>query len=45
MWSLEGPVISKTSNKGPNFNFYAGDFIIYYANKRMTDDYHTGAVY
>lgn len=45
MWLTENPPMSKTSNKGPTFNFYAGDIMIYYAGKRMTDDYDTGAIY
>ncbi|MHB8127503.1 MAG: DUF5704 domain-containing protein [Mobilitalea sp.] len=45
MWTLEGPIMSKKSYKGPTFTFYAGDFIVYYANKRMTDDYEAGAIY
>lgn len=45
MWLLEGPVISKTSHKGPAFDFKAGDFIIYYTDKRMSEDYHGGAIY
>lgn len=45
MWLLENPVLSKTSYKGPTFNFYAGDFVYYYANKKMSDDYETGAIY
>jgi hypothetical protein len=45
MWMTEGPITSKSSYQGPDFRFYAGDFIIYYADQRMTDDYDTGAVY
>jgi len=45
MWIMEGPALSKASYKGPTFNFYAGDFIVYYANKRMRQDYITGAIY
>jgi hypothetical protein len=45
MWMLEGPPLQKTDDKGCTFNFYAGDFIIYYADKRMTDDYNSGAIY
>lgn len=45
MWALEGPILSKTSYKGPTFNFYAGDVMIYYSNKKMSDDYHPGSIY
>lgn len=45
MWVTEGPVLSKTSSKGPTFNFYAGDFCIYYNGKRMSDDYETGVIF
>jgi len=45
MWIMEGPALSKASYKGPTFNFYAGDFIVYYADKRMSDDYTTGVIY
>ncbi len=45
MWVLENPVLTKASYNGPTFNFYAGDFVIYYSNKRMSDDYDSGAVY
>lgn len=45
MWLTEGPVTSKTSYEGATFHFYAGDFIVYYANKRMSDDYDTRVIY
>lgn len=45
MWTLEGPTQSKVSSNGPTFNFYAGDFVIYYTDKKMSDDYHSGAIY
>jgi hypothetical protein len=45
MWIMEGAPLSKTSNKGPTFSFYAGDFFIYYANKRMSEDYTSEAIY
>jgi len=45
MWIMEGPPLTKTSYKGPTFQFYAGDIIIYYGNKRASDDYSTGAIY
>ena len=45
MWLMEGTVLTKESFKGPAFNFYAGDIMIYHANKRMTEDYKTGAAY
>lgn len=45
MWMMEGPPFSKDSNKGPTFHFYAGDFFIYYANKKGSKDYSGGAIY
>lgn len=45
MWVMEGPPLEKKSYKGPTFKFYAGDFLIYYANKRASDDYSGGAIY
>ena len=45
MWIMEGPPLTKKDNKGVNFNFFAGDFIIYYANKRMSSDYSPRAIY
>ena len=45
MWLLEGAATSKSSHKGPMFSFFAGDCIIYYSNKKMSDDYGTGAIY
>ncbi|MDF2539255.1 MAG: putative secreted protein [Herbinix sp.] len=45
MWSLEGPPLQKTDNQNVTFNFYAGDFILYYSNKSMTEDYKAGAIY
>ena len=45
MWVMEGPPLEKQSYKGPKFKFYAGDFIIYYGNKKASDDYSGGAIY
>ena len=45
MWTMEGPPLQKSSYKGSTFSFYAGDFILYYANKRMSNDYESGAIY
>jgi hypothetical protein len=45
MWVMEGPPLSKTSNNGPNFRFFAGDAFIYYSSNKMGDDYTTGAIY
>jgi len=39
MWVTEGPSVEKTDSKGVTFNFKAGDFIIYYTDKKYTDDY------
>lgn len=45
MWIMEGAPLSKSSYKGPTFNFYAGDFFIYYSNKKMSNDYTVESVY
>ena len=45
MWIKEAPVTSKKSYKGPTFNFFAGDFYVYYANKKISQDYSAGAIY
>lgn len=45
MWITEAPALSKESYKGPKFYFYAGDFMVYYANKKMSDDYTSGSIY
>lgn len=45
MWVMEGPPLTKQSYKGPEFKFFAGDFFIYYINKRMSEDYTGGAIY
>lgn len=39
MWVTEGPVIEKTDSNGVTFNLKAGDFIIYYTDKKYTDDF------
>jgi len=45
MWVMENPPLSKNSYKGPAFNFYAGDFCIYYSDRKMSEDYSPGAIY
>ena len=45
MWLQEGPVQTKKSSEGTTFHFYAGDFVIYYANKLAGKDYDSGAIY
>ena len=45
MWLQEGPVQSKTSKDGAEFQFYAGDFMVYYASKSASQDYKSGAIY
>lgn len=39
MWLLEGPAVEKTDSKGVNFNFKAGDFLLYYCDRKYADDY------
>lgn len=45
MWLLESPVLNKTSFGGTTFHFYAGDFVVYYSDKKVSDDFSTGAIY
>lgn len=45
MWVTEGAPINKTDNKGTTFNFKAGDFIMYYTDKSVKDDYKAGGIY
>jgi hypothetical protein len=45
MWLMENPPLSKSSYKGPTFNFFAGDICVYYSNRKMSEDYSTGAIY
>ncbi|MBH1940646.1 hypothetical protein I5677_07070 [Mobilitalea sibirica] len=45
MWIMEGPVPTKKDWEGTSFNFFAGDVIMYYADKQMTDDYSPGVIY
>lgn len=44
MWILENPPVTKKSDNF-TFKFYAGDYVIYYANKRASDDYTSGTIY
>ncbi len=44
MWVMEGAPLEKTDNKGNVFKLKAGDFIMYYIDKKATDDY-TGSLY
>lgn len=39
MWLLEGPLIEKTDSSGITFSFKAGDFILYYSDRKYSDDY------
>lgn len=45
MWVMEGAPLSKKDNKDVTFDFKAGDFIIYYANKSIRGDYSAGGIY
>lgn len=45
MWSMEGAPVSKTDNKGTTFSLKAGDFMMYYAGKSVTEDYKAGGIY
>jgi hypothetical protein len=45
MWTMEGAPLNKTDNKGVTFNFKAGDFIIYYVDQSVHDDYNVGGLY
>lgn len=39
MWVTEGAALQKHDNEGNTFNFKAGDFIVYYTDKKSSDDY------
>lgn len=39
MWLLEGPFVEKSDSRGVTFSFKAGDFIIYYCDRKYSDDY------
>jgi hypothetical protein len=45
MWLQEGPVQTKKSSDGADFQFFAGDFIVYYSSKSVSEDYNSGAIY
>jgi len=45
MWTMEGAPLSKKDHSNNTFNFRAGDFIMYYANKSIQDDYSPGGIY
>jgi hypothetical protein len=45
MWLQEGPVQTKKSSDGIDFNFYAGDLIICYTDQSASQDYNSGAIY
>lgn len=42
---MEGAPLTKTDNEGTKFNFKAGDFIMYYTDKSVHDDYSPGGIY
>ena len=41
----EGFQLKKTDNKGNNFNFAYGDFMLYYTDKAIMDDYTSGGTH
>ncbi len=45
MWVMEGAPLSKVDNKDVTFNFKVGDFIIYYMDKSVHEDYSSGGIY
>ena len=45
MWLMEGAASIKNDYEDTAFNFKAGDFIIYYADKSVHDDYSPGGIY
>lgn len=45
MWVMEGGVPSKTDSNNTVFNFKAGDFILYYTNQSIKDDYSIGGTH
>jgi hypothetical protein len=44
MWVTEGAIAQKKDDTGCIMNFKAGDFLIYYADKKYNDDYE-GTLY
>lgn len=45
MWIKENPTPSKKDYSGTTFDFYAGDFIMYYVKHKAGDDYKSKAIY
>ena len=45
MWVMEESPRQKVSYGGATFHFMAGDILIYYANKKVADDYEVGGIY
>lgn len=45
MWVMEGGVPSKIDFEGVEFNFKAGDFVIYHTDKNINDDYSSGGTH
>ena len=39
MWVTEGAIVQKTDYSGKLLNFKAGDCLLYYLDKKYTDDY------
>lgn len=45
MWVTEGAIISKKDYKNTTFHFKAGDFMMYYTDMSVKDDYKAGGIY
>ena len=44
MWITEGAMLQKTDNRDVTFNLKAGDIVLYYTDKKYSDDY-IGLIY
>ncbi len=45
MWVTEGALLNKTDYKNTTFHFKAGDFIMYYTDMSVKDDYKPAGIY
>lgn len=45
MWKREGYQYTKVDNKGNNFNFIDGDYVLYYTDKSVSQDYISGGTH
>jgi hypothetical protein len=45
MWVMEGGIPTKIDYEGVEFNFKAGDFVLYHTDKSISDDYSNGGTH